>query len=205
MDVYTLSQQPLFTISLVISCLVAAYGISSVFRGLLSGASKRALAVDSSSHELIAVDMAGELQRQLDLLSDRIARLNKLAPSFPRAFTDRAWGQIQSLANDLNRAQEEVHRLFNEGDLLGGLRFAAILTGRELKTISPGGRLARERSLPHSVFNWHQKVSELIQRIVSRIEDQIREDADWHRLEHAINITSELAELKRGVTGNQRL
>jgi hypothetical protein len=203
MDVNTLSQQPLFTISLVISCLVAAYGISSIFRGLLTGVSKRALAIDSSSLELTSIDLAGELQRQLDLLSDRIARLNKLAPSFPRAFTDRAWGQIQALLNDLNKAQGELHRLLNEGDLNGGIRLAATLTGCELRSILPGGMNARESSLPPSVFNWQQRVSELMQRLISRIEDQIREDNVWKTPEQAIDITAELVELKRDITTSQ--
>jgi hypothetical protein len=204
MDVYTLSQQPLFTISLVISCLVAAYGFSTILKRCLLGLSKQA--VESSSLDLLAIDLAGAFQNQIDALSDKIGRLQKLSTITPEPFKDRAWTDLQAILDDLKTYQGEMHRLLQNGEIEAGIRVAEILTGRDLKDImsQSGGDLSDyhvDLIQRLKALRWSDKTREIMYRIVSRIEDHIREDKNWLKLELAIVLAEELADLKKTLDG----
>lgn len=193
MDVQALATTPLFLSSLVICALVAAYAIATAFLGVFRGISRVAASAGLHPGELEAVEHSGIFHNQLEDLIEKIITLEELSVEVPEPFDDHSWSRLLELCDNLENVRGELHSLLRLRDFESGNELAKLLCGASsvIPNIPrPSGGL--ELRL---VSVWHSQANELLQRMISRIEDAIRYGAVQGKpapSQHVIQVLEEL-------------
>jgi hypothetical protein len=171
MDVQALAATPLFFSSLTICALVTAFGIAKTLRFFFGRVSRVAASAGLLPRELEAVESAGIFHNQLEGLIEDLVSMEELSSEMPAPFSDHSWVRLVELCEDLEVARADLHTLLNAKDFVTAYRLGHFLTG--------GSPTVPELPPDTSSVNltklalWHANSRELLQRMVSKVEDAI--------------------------------
>jgi hypothetical protein len=171
MDTQALASTPLFLCSLVICAILTAYAFALGLRSIFSRLSRAAASAGLSPYELEAVEAAGVFHNQLEALIEDMVSLEELSREMPGPFSDHSWVRLVKLCEDLEASRSTLHELLQEKDFPLAFRLGSFLTGAapEVPTIPEGASSIELRSLAY----WHSTSRELLQRMISKIEDSL--------------------------------
>lgn len=172
MDIQALANTPIFLLSLVVCAIVATYAFATFLRSIVGGLSRAAASAGLHPDELRAVEHAGIFHNQLETLIERVVALEELASEMPNTFSDHSWSRLLDLCDDLEAARGELHGLLSSKDFVAAAQLGRMLSGAT-STIpdiprEPDGLELRK------VTYWHKSARDLLQRMVSKLEDAVR-------------------------------
>jgi hypothetical protein len=171
MDAQALATTPLFLSSLAFCALVAAYAIAMGFRSFFRRVSQAAASAGLRPYELEAVEHAGIFHGQFEDFMEKVVTLEGLSSELPQPFHEGSWSRVLDLCDNLEAVRSELHLLLSTKDFATSYKLGRLLSGESSSVPAiprpPGTVELRLVSL------WHKEAHELLQRMISRIEDTI--------------------------------
>jgi hypothetical protein len=171
MDVQALATTPLFLASLVICALVATYTIALIFFSMFRSVSQAAASAGLRPYELEAVEQAGVFHNQVEDLIDKVITLEELSAEMNAPFEDHAWSRLLELCDNLEIARSELHAFLSTKDFASAHKLGCLLSGAT-PAVPNLPRAPDALELRH-VSGWQFQAHDLLQRMVSRIEDSV--------------------------------
>jgi hypothetical protein len=197
MDVHALAQTPIGIVSLVMCGVVAAYAFTSFLRATLGHLSTAAASSGIDQSELLTIDLTGKFRGQLTALLSRVDRISGLAAELADPIYDNSWQKLLSSCEVLKQAEQRLISLLQERDFVDALLLAEFLSGTRA-AIPPLKQPFDEEQLPH-VIQWHSKTTELLQRMITKIEDAARHRQSSDAAPLSQEFFASLAKLRRGI------
>ena len=175
MDVQELATLPIFTVSLVICGLVAAYACATLLASGFGRLTKKAIRSEVNPSELESLDYAALFHNQLEALIERVVAVDGLLAEMPTPPQESSWDRLLRLVDELEIARAHLHSLLDSRQFSEARTTAEFLTGSS-PAIPPLG-MAQSVDLKN-LFRWQHSAKGYLERIVSKIEDEVMKRAD---------------------------
>jgi hypothetical protein len=202
MSAQDLATTPLFMSSLVVCGLVAGYALSVLLRFALSSLSTTALTSGMDASQMLAIKTAGTFQKQLATLRSRIELALLISNYVPEPFADSSWQRLLDTHEALHRSEKDLTRLLRRGKFEDGLLLGGFLSG----TQSPLPHLHEllDEEQIHSLTNWQHNSTLCLQRILTKVEDAVREGKSPSHSHVPPDLLNAIQNLRAGIAHDEK-